>query len=115
MGYNRDHAIVVSSWSEKGIEAAHAYAEAIFPWVSPISPPATNGNRAFFIPPDGSKEGWEESDIGDRLRKQMCDHLEWMYANSLYCNWVEVQYGDDNGEDLVVRSQDTWLSQQEEN
>ena len=77
MGYMRYHTIVVADHGHgDDLETAHKYAEREFPWVSPISPEAVNGVRAFFIPPDGSKEGWPESNDGDIRRKNFLSFLE---------------------------------------
>lgn len=103
MGYMRAHAIVVDSWSADIIEA-HEKAAEMFPWVSPLSPPACNGNRSFFIPPDGSKEGWAESDLGDDRRKAF---KRWLRTKcyddgSTSLRWVEVQFADDENENKVI-------------
>ena len=55
----------MTSWDKKYLIKARTAAEGIFPWVSEISPTAINGYVSFFIPPDGSKEGWKESTEGD--------------------------------------------------
>jgi len=104
MGYMRHHTIVVTSWQAEAIEAAHAQATKIFPWVSAISPEATNGYRSFFVPPDGSKEGWEDSDAGDNRRDAFIAWLEEAYKRRLWCTWVEVQFGDDDGVNKVTRT-----------
>ena len=108
MGYMRHHAIVVTSWDSDILEEAHAKAREIFPYVSPISPPATNGYAAFFIPPDGSKEGWPASDDGDDRRNKF---IAWLNEQrfpdgSTVLDWVEVQFGDENGESKVCRHSD---------
>ena len=36
--------------------------------VSEVVPTRRNGGGSFFIAPDGSQEGWEESDRGDQQR-----------------------------------------------
>jgi hypothetical protein len=97
MGYMRHHAIVVTSWSEAAIRQAHATASRIFPWVSPLSPEVVNGYRSFFVPPDGSKEGWDESDAGDRRRAEF---KAWIREQdfddgSNYLAWFEVGFGED--------------------
>lgn len=104
MGYMRAHTIVVQSWSKKDIAKAHAKAKEMFPWVSGISPDQTNGYRAFFVPPDGSKEGWAESDLGDDRRKAFKRWLrEQAYDDgSTNLEWVEVQFADDEGEAFVL-------------
>lgn len=91
MGTIQHHAIIVtgSDYGE-GVQRCHAYAKEIFPWVSEISPVAMNGYRSFFIPPDGSKEGWHDSDVGDSRREKF---EAFMTGNRVgWC--VEVQYGE---------------------
>lgn len=103
MGYIRNHAIVVTATYDKHIDRAHEEASKIFPWVSPISPEATNGTRSFFVPPDGSKEGWEESETGDAKREQF---KTWLRAQayeegSTPLHWCEVRYGGDDDDAAV--------------
>lgn len=108
MGYMRHHAIVVTSWDARFIRAAHEEAKRLFSWVSPLSPDKINGYRSFFVPPDGSKEGWEESDLGDLRREAF---VQWL---DLHCHsdgsqrgdWAEIQYGDDNDEQIIVSATD---------
>jgi hypothetical protein len=68
-----------------------------------------NGYRHLLIPPDGSKEGWRESDQGDSYRDQVIEWLEskrFDDSGSPYA-WVEVQYGDEySRESKVLRSSD---------
>lgn len=111
MGYMRHHAIVVTGTDyQEAITKAHTAAAGIFPWISPLSPPTINGYRSFFVPPDGSKEGWEESDVGDAQRDAFMAYLlstGFADGGSLFA-WVEVQYGDDNRETRALR--DNWTS-----
>jgi hypothetical protein len=99
MGYIRNHAIIVTATYGNYIELAHAKATKIFPWVSPISVPELNESRSFFIPPDGSKEGWVESDIGNKERAEFKSWLrKQAYEDeSTPLDWCEVRYG---GNDL---------------
>lgn len=106
MGYLRRHAIVVvgSDYKEAlDIKEAHAKATEIFPWVSPISPAHVNGEMSFFIPPDGSKEGWAESREGDKRRDTF---VEWLKASGRTDCWVEVCFGEDEPNTHVVRASD---------
>ncbi len=112
MGYMRHHAIIITSWDENRIADAHTKALEVcggeeFP-VSPVSNAATNGYRSFAVFPDGSKEGWDASDEGDRCRKAL---VEWLddqrYEDgSTSLAWVEVQYGDENHQTCVVSHSD---------
>lgn len=104
MGYMRHHAIVVTSWDEKLANKAHKKAVKLFPIVSEITKTAINGYRSFLVPPDGSKEGWEDSDRGDAARKKFNEYLESLrYEDgSTSIAWIEVQFADDNNETLIV-------------
>lgn len=109
MGYMRLHAIVVTGgqWGDTPIEAVHQKACEMFSGegrtlVSELMPEAINGYRSFFIAPDGSKEGWTDSDIWDERRQRF---IEWLKSKryedgSGPCSWVLVQFGDD---DMVTR------------
>jgi len=110
MGYMRHHTIVVCSWDEKLLALAHTKAEAIFPYVSTTSPPAMNGYAAFFIPPDGSKEGWDDSIRGDNRRQRFLDWCEEQrYGDgSTSLDWVEVQFGDDEKVSKVTHHSDEY-------
>jgi len=104
MGYMRAHTIVVDSWSAELVATAHAKAATIFPWVSPLSPPSVNLHQSFFVPPDGSKEGWDESAEGDTRRAKFKQWLrEQVYEDgSTALRWVEVQFADDENKTIVV-------------
>ena len=106
MGYMRHHAIVVTSYSVDELYVAHKKAADIFPNVSEITGETINGYRSFFIPPDGSKEGWDTSNVGDEKRDK---YIEWLNSRAFtdgsnLLGWVEVQYSDDNLETKTLRS-----------
>ena len=110
MGYMRHHAVIVTSWDEKRIADAHLKARAIFEpqQVTVIVRGTVNHYESFMVGPDGSKEGWDDSDEGDRRREQFTRWLDSQrYEDgSTSLKWVEVQYGDDNGETCIVRDSD---------
>lgn len=111
MGYIRDHVIVVVACYGDHLERAHAEARRTFEWVSPISPETINGSQSFFVPPDGSKEGWAESDSGDKRRDAF---VGWLKAQayedgSSPLKWAEVIVSDDDYQLGVPRSYvDSW-------
>lgn len=105
MGYIRHHAIVVTSWDDARMKIAHEKAKEIFgETVSPIVHSTINGYTSFFVAPDGSKEGWDESDNGDAHRKSFIDWInKGAYddgSNSL--SYSELYYGDDEGRSEIV-------------
>lgn len=91
MGTIHHHAIVVTGYDDH-IDRAHRAAKDIFPFVSEVSAPATNCYQSFFIPPDGSKEGWGESEEGDIRRSQFITKLREMH--DCYVDYIEVEYGE---------------------
>jgi len=105
MGYMRHHAIVVTAWNENHIVMVHQKARELFEGIShitEITSEATNGYRSFLIPPDGSKEWWNTSDRGDKARD---DFISWLTSNKdIYCNYAEVQFADEEGDDKLLRS-----------
>lgn len=115
MGYIRHHAIIVSGgdWGAKDdagfpIHRAHGKAKELGCVVSEIVKSTINGYMTFLIAPDGSKEGWEESDRGDVCREAFLAYCETQrYEDrSSPLSWAEVQYGDDNGEARIVHHDD---------
>lgn len=120
MGYMRHDAIVVTSYDRERAERAHAFAFDTFlpiaklleangcSLVSEILSAPINSAYTFVIGPDGSKEGWEPSDMGDSARNTF---VEWLDAQrhedgSSPYDWVWVQYGDDYLETRVVSHSD---------
>ncbi len=99
------HAIVVTSWSNELLTAAHAYATTTGAAVSPIVPSAVNKTQSFLVAPDGSKSGWDHSDIGDAQREAIVNWLrEHRYDDgSSSLEWVEVEYGSDDARARVTR------------
>ena len=110
MGYERNHAIIVSAWdfTFELLRSAHrAIQEQTQFRPTAIAHDSYNlGYHTFLVPPDGSKEGWEESHRGDRERDVVVKILRsYEYEDgSNPLHWVEVQYHDDNGDDKVTRS-----------
>jgi hypothetical protein len=113
MGYMSANTIVVTSWDGDLIQKAHEKATEIFcqPFstyavmqISTIVKGAANGYISFFIPPDGSKEGWDCSNEYDNRRARF---KEWLVLQafedgSTSLHWVEVQFADDNDETKIV-------------
>lgn len=109
MGYLKNEAILVSGWDDKRVKEAHESATAIFDskgmggLVGGIVPHAVNGGAAFLIAPDGSKEGWEQSDVGDALRQEFIAYLRGE-GRDLYLDWCLILIGGDSDEYRVLDS-----------
>jgi len=112
MGYERHHTIIVTTFDLKRAMDARDKAFSYFGdngQLTTVYKSPVNLFFTFAILTDGSKEGWSESDIGDYRREQF---LSWLnkqrYADgSTAFRWAEVQYGDDEGDDRVLRTQET--------
>ena len=100
MGYMVHHAIIVTSEFEDAIEAAHGRAVELFENVSMIIPGTVNIQGSFFVPPDGSKEGWSVSCKGDHNREEFVEYLR----GDSGLSWAEVQYGDQEGDNKILNS-----------
>ena len=50
------------------------------------APCVMNGYHTFVMIPDGSKEGWPDSDYYDTLRQRFIDRLD--------CQWAKVSFGE---------------------
>ena len=100
MGYIKHHGIAVTSSIDELIKEAHTQAKSIFKYrTSEILNSETNGYKSFFIAPDGSKEGWGESNNGNDKRETF---VKWVNekayedgSNSI--SFCEFFYGEDNG------------------
>ena len=113
MGYMCHHAVIVSSCDKKLIEKARQKAVEIFgrypdtkPLVSNMVTANVNNYRAFFIAPDGSKEGWSASDEGNECRK---DFLDWVKAQAFedgsnMLGWALVQFDDDEEDNKLLEA-----------
>lgn len=103
MGYMRHHAIIVTCWDRDRLEIVADQAIEIFGrfGISDIVESRINGYCSFLVPPDGSKEGWEDSDRGNTLRAEF---VQWLRTDPIgvYCEWCEVMYGDEEGAAGIV-------------
>lgn len=111
MGYMVHHSIIVTSWNKDLLRKIHSTANSIFmhhegSLVSPIVKGIMNGFDSFFVAPDGSKDGWEDSDWGDSRRKEFIEILDKnRYEDgSSSLDWCVVQYGDDERDDKLLQS-----------
>lgn len=94
----RHHAIVVTSWKGDYLSAARFKAVELGMIVTSVEDSGINGYSSFMICPDGSREGWPESDLGDDQRAAFVNWItEEQRANRGYWQWAVIQYGDDDG------------------
>jgi len=107
MGYIRHHTIIVTSYDSDKLHAAHHQAERIFgeDMVSNIVDSPVNGYKSFFVAPDGSKEGWEDSDNYDKDRGEFIRliKLKDFEDGSNAIQYIEVAY-DEEGVAKIERN-----------
>ena len=100
MGYIRHDAIVVTGWDYNRVRKAHNKATELGLIVSGIVESNINGYFSLLIPPDGSKEGWDESTVGDTRRQEW---KEWAKTEKeLWLDWVHINYGGDDPEAINI-------------
>ncbi|SHU66940.1 Uncharacterised protein [Mycobacteroides abscessus subsp. abscessus] len=108
MGYIAHHALIVTisgfalKKSDKyGMPDIAAYREGLPEHFRPLLvgpiPTAANDNWVVAFLPDGSKEGWDTSDEGDRIRNELIDMFKWQYEDgSSPYDVVLVRFGGDD-------------------
>lgn len=111
MGYIKHHAIVVTGFRGKDVEAAHRAAENAGCVVTPFTDAQTNGYRSFLVAPDGSKEGWDTSLDGDSARERFKEYLAGAEERGQYLEWVEVAYGSDDADAKITDH--AWMYEEE--
>jgi hypothetical protein len=92
MGYIKHHAIVVTG--RDNITLAVEQAKAFGLTVVDHSEYVVNGYRSMMVCPDGSKEGWDNSDVGDEARECF---LVWLREARGF-EWVFISYGSDDAD-----------------
>ena len=96
MGYIAHEAVIASTYGEEQRERIECFRELLpVKWrgslVGPI-PAQTNGDDFWAFMPDGSKEGWPTSDVGEGLRDEFVGLLRHMRVD-----FVSVRFGGDYG------------------
>ena len=103
MGFIRHNAIVATADSESDAQHARKLAIDCGLDVTDVMSSKVNDYYTFLIPPDGSKEGWGDSDRGDARR---ANWIALVREHVRGLNFVEVSYGGD-GEEAEIAS-DAW-------
>lgn len=111
MGYMRHNAIVVTAPMSERMVEVHTVISGLAARnggvcdVTPLTKEAMNGYVSFLVASDGSKEGWDTSEQGDRTRDEIIEYLNTLrYSDgSSSFRYVEVQYGDDERQSKVLR------------
>ncbi len=106
MGHAKHHAIIVTTWKEEGFRDLEFFLATLGCRHSIQDGFSINGYRSAVVWPDGSNEGWADSDEGDAIRDKL---VEWLRTQcnvedgSSWFEWVEVGYSSDSGTATVER------------
>lgn len=95
MGYIIHDAIVVTAFTKAHIEEARLAAERCDLACTELVASPMNGYWSFLIAPDGSKEGWPDSIVGEQRREKWIAWVKTCYARGVYIDWALVHYGGD--------------------
>jgi hypothetical protein len=92
-----DHDASISEELPMRMTAAHQLATELGLRPSPLTETAENDYVSFFIPPDGSKEGWAASDENDQARDEFIAWLKLqVYEDgSGPIDWADIRFGGD--------------------
>ncbi len=99
MGLINHNAVVATTWDKKALTKIRAWVinlnkedKELFLFGEPLM----NHYATVILTPDGSKEGWEESYRGDKLREEFITELkkEDCEDGSSSWAWVEIGYGE---------------------
>lgn len=102
MGYIGHHVMIVVGWEDKRIEPAHAKAKELGMTVSDVIESPVNGYMSFYVAPDGSKEGWADSEEGDQQRAAF---VTWLREHpALYLRWAEIHLDVDSNHVRVLQN-----------
>lgn len=99
MGVVNHNAMVITTWSDDRASELQAWIDQLSERDQELIIRAgswVNGLHTFFVAPDGSKEGWDDSDKGDRLRGRIVERLavdDYGDGSSPW-SWVEVGFGE---------------------
>ena len=99
MGVINHNAVIATTWSLEKADNLQEWIETLGDkrrLIIRAKETLVNGYHTFIVVPNGSKEGWEDSDNGDRLRERVIIRLskDNYEDNSSPWNWVEVGFGE---------------------
>ena len=99
MGTKNHNAILATTWNEEEVARIIKWVESLKSddsYLFLFGPATINHQITVIMVPDGSKEGWAESDAGDVLRKNFIAEIEKgnYEDNSSPWDWIEVGYGE---------------------
>ena len=94
MGTIQHNAVIATTWDEKEIRRLKKWISSLpksWQGLFTVSSGVVNDYQTITMSPDGSKEGWSDSEMGDELRERFIAEI-----NSPESHWefVEVSFGE---------------------
>lgn len=99
MGHMRHDAIIVTDCGN--MEEVHEQAKKLFGHLVSEKICSMNCTESFFIAPDGSKEGWKDSNDMDIAREKFSTWLKDHYQS--YADVVHISFGGDEPAEVSVK------------
>jgi hypothetical protein len=109
VGYVKHSAIIVTGKDLAIVGRARSVASVLQLVVTDVVADSVNGYHSFLVAPDGSKEGWIDSDLGDQRRDQFVEWIRVLPDTEGHLDWIDVEYGGDHGREIgaaIVRHGD---------
>jgi len=100
MGVENNNVVIATTWNENEVARiktwVHEIKDKFWESLFIFGPVAINSKTTVVMVPDGSKEGWEESDRGDELRSKFIAEIEKANYGDGSSPWdyVEVGFGE---------------------
>ncbi|MCK4782163.1 MAG: hypothetical protein KAV87_00320 [Desulfobacteraceae bacterium] len=99
MGVENNNAVIATTWDKTEVERIKKWADGLNDFDKGLflfGDEKINGKTTVIMVPDGSKEGWTESDDGDKLRDEFVKELEKANYEDDSNPWdfVEVGFGE---------------------
>ncbi len=93
MGIENHNAVIATTWCDEKADDLREWLNNLDVYERKLFASAgswCNGYRTFIMVPDGSNEGWEESNKGNLLREKFINFLK----NTGHWDWIEVGFGE---------------------
>lgn len=102
MGRIKHNVIVVTAFQKEAIDKGMDKATSLGLVVTNIVRGTANEYYSFLIAPDGSKEGWDESDKMDVLREEWIKFADKLQEHGLYLDFVHLSFGGDDDTTTIL-------------
>jgi len=98
MGFFNHQAIIVICSNGELAKEVHKKAVEMYPYTTELLVTKVNAYYSFMLGPDGSKEGWKDSNEGEKLREEFVEYLKHMniVLNKWGLQWCAINFPEDD-------------------